>query len=215
MPGALCRIPLGLKKAYVKLVAYCRFPSSRRDVAQTMGIKKFSPTTPSRRYMTVVSARVSRRKSRRNRCWPAPEIGGRNNTGRVTSRFISGGHKQAYRIIDFKRDKSNIPAKVVSTNMIRIVFGAHCSAELCGWREALHYRSRYLAGRGATVSCPKPTFWSAMPLPLKNIPAGTIVHNIELRPGKGGRRWRAFGRYAGAAGFTRRWRSTAEAAVPA
>src|ERR1700723_4272837 len=80
-----------------------------------MAIKKFSPTTPSRRYMTVVSREnITKQKPEKSLVEPHRKSGGRNNTGRVTSRFISGGHKQAYRVIDFKRDKTGIPATVAT-----------------------------------------------------------------------------------------------------
>src|SRR3954462_4395766 len=80
-----------------------------------MAIKKFSPTTPSRRFMTVVSREdITRQTPEKSLVEPRPRTGGRNNTGRVTSRFISGGHKQSYRIIDFKRDKTGIPARVAA-----------------------------------------------------------------------------------------------------
>ena len=85
-----------------------------------MAIKKFSPTTPSRRYMTVVSREgITKETPEKSLTEPRPKSGGRNNTGRVTSRFIAGGHKQAYRIIDFKRDKFGIRRKSRPSNTIR------------------------------------------------------------------------------------------------
>src|SRR6185312_14751964 len=80
-----------------------------------MAIKKFSPVTPSRRYMTVVSREgITKDTPEKSLIEPRRKSGGRNNTGRVTSRFIGGGHKQSYRIIDFKRDKFGVPARVAS-----------------------------------------------------------------------------------------------------
>src|SRR6202042_2428187 len=80
-----------------------------------MAIKKFSPTTPSRRYMTVVSREgITKETPEKSLVEPRAKSGGRNNTGRVTSRFIAGGHKQSYRVIDFKRDKTGVPAKVAA-----------------------------------------------------------------------------------------------------
>src|SRR5690349_9470025 len=80
-----------------------------------MAIKKFSPTTPSRRFMTVVSRDdITRQTPEKSLVEPRPKSGGRNNTGRVTSRLIAGGHKQSYRAIDFKRDKPGVPARVAS-----------------------------------------------------------------------------------------------------
>src|ERR1700744_5580762 len=80
-----------------------------------MAIKKFSPTPPSGRYMTVVSREgITKETPEKSLVEPRRKTGGRNNTGRVTSRFIGGGHKQSYRIIDFKRDKAGVPAKVAA-----------------------------------------------------------------------------------------------------
>jgi large subunit ribosomal protein L2 len=122
--------------------------------------------------------------------------GGRNNTGRVTSRFIGGGHKQTYRIIDFKRDKAGVPAKVAS-----IEYDPNRSARIA----LLHYadgEKRYIIAPvglvvGATVnSGPQADILVGNSLPLKNIPAGTFVHNIELKPGKGGQMARSAGALA-------------------
>src|SRR6202047_4338878 len=80
-----------------------------------MAIKKFSPTTPSRRYMTVVSREdITKQTPEKSLIEPRQKTGGRNNTGRVTSRFIGGGHKRAYRVIDFKRDKIGVLAVVAA-----------------------------------------------------------------------------------------------------
>src|SRR5438094_427810 len=80
-----------------------------------MAIKKFRATTPSRRYMTVVSREgITKESPEKSLLAPKSKTGGRNNTGRITSRFISGGHKQTYRVIDFKRDKTGVPAKAVA-----------------------------------------------------------------------------------------------------
>ena len=80
-----------------------------------MAIKKFSPTTPSRRYMTVVSREdITKQTPEKSLVEKHVKTGGRNSTGRRSARFISGGHKQSYRVIDFKRDKTGVPAKVAS-----------------------------------------------------------------------------------------------------
>jgi large subunit ribosomal protein L2 len=162
-----------------------------------MAIKKFSPTTPSRRYMTVVSREnITKQTPEKSLVEPRPKSGGRNSTGRVTSRFISGGHKQAYRIIDFKRDKFGIPAKVAA-----IEYDPNRSARIA----LLNYadgEKRYIIAPegllvGATVSSgPEADILVGNALPLKNIPAGTIVHNIELRPGKGAQMARSAGTQA-------------------
>src|SRR5579863_1771702 len=162
-----------------------------------MAIKKYLPTTPSRRYMTVVSrADITKETPEKSLTEPRSKSGGRNNTGRVTSRFIAGGHKQAYRVIDFKRDKFGIPAKVAS-----IEYDPNRSARIA----LLHYadgEKRYIVAPaglevGRTVmSGPDADILVGNALPLINIPAGTVVHNIELRPGKGGQMARSAGTQA-------------------
>ena len=162
-----------------------------------MAIKKYSPTTPSRRYMTVVSREdITKQTPEKSLLEPLRKSGGRNSTGRVTSRFISGGHKQAYRVIDFKRDKSGIPAKVAA-----IEYDPNRSARIA----LLHYvdgEKRYILAPdglkvGVTISSgPAADILAGNALPLANIPAGTIVHNIELKPGKGGQMARSAGTQA-------------------
>ena len=162
-----------------------------------MAIKKYSPTTPSRRYMTVVSREdITKQTPEKSLLEPLRKSGGRNSTGRVTSRFISGGHKQAYRVIDFKRDKTGIPAKVAA-----IEYDPNRSARIA----LLNYvdgEKRYiLAPDGLKVgvmisSGPLADILPGNALPLANIPAGTIVHNIELKPGKGGQMARSAGTQA-------------------
>jgi large subunit ribosomal protein L2 len=131
------------------------------------------------------SLTVGRRKS-----------GGRNSTGRVTSRFIGGGHKQSLREVDFKRDKAGVPARVAA-----IEYDPNRSARLA----LLHYvdgEKRYIVAPvglavGATVmSGPEADILPGNSLPLKNIPAGTIVHAIELKPGKGAQMARSAGAQA-------------------
>ncbi len=162
-----------------------------------MAIKKYSPTTPSRRYMTVVSREdITKQTPEKSLLEPLRKSGGRNSTGRVTSRFISGGHKQAYRIIDFKRDKTGIPAKVAA-----IEYDPNRSARIA----LLNYvdgEKRYILAPdglkvGVTISAgPQADILPGNALPLANIPAGTIVHNIELKPGKGGQMARSAGTQA-------------------
>ena len=122
--------------------------------------------------------------------------GGRNSTGRVTSRFIGGGHKQAYRVVDFLRDKTGVPAVVAA-----IEYDPNRSARLA----LLHYKDgekRYIIQPdglkvGMTVSSgPAADILVGNALPLKNMPAGTVVHNIELRPGKGAQMARSAGTQA-------------------
>ena len=162
-----------------------------------MAIKKYSPTTPSRRFTTSVSREeITKQTPEKSLVEPRTRSGGRNNTGRVTSRFIGGGHKQSYRVIDFKRDKFGIPAKVAS-----IEYDPNRSARIA----LLHYsdgEKRYIIAPdglkvGSTVSSgPEADILAGNALPLKNIPAGTVVHNIELRPGKGAQMARSAGTQA-------------------
>src|SRR5271155_3329027 len=162
-----------------------------------MAIKKFSPTTPSRRYMTVVSREdITKETPEKSLTEPRPKSGGRNNTGRVTSRFISGGHKQAYRIIDFKRDKIGIPSKVAA-----IEYDPNRSARISLLNYADGEKRYIICPVGLTVgrtvsSGPAADILIGNALPLLNIPAGTVVHNIELRPGKGAQMARSAGAQA-------------------
>src|ERR1700719_2651625 len=162
-----------------------------------MAIKKFSPTTPSRRYMTVVSREgITKETPEKSLVEPRPKSGGRNNTGRVTSRFIAGGHKQAYRIIDFKRDKFGIPAKVAA-----IEYDPNRSARIALLNYADGEKRYIISPVGLTVgrtvtSGAEADILVGNALPLKNIPAGTVVHNIELRPGKGAQMARSAGAQA-------------------
>ncbi len=162
-----------------------------------MPIKSFRPTTPSRRFMTVVTReQITTDKPEKSLVEKKVRSGGRNNTGRVTSRFIGGGHKQAYRVIDFKREKTGVPA-VVAT----IEYDPNRSARIA----LLNYKDgekRYILQPeglkvGMTISSgPEADILVGNALPLKNIPAGTVVHNIELRPGKGAQMARSAGTQA-------------------
>jgi large subunit ribosomal protein L2 len=162
-----------------------------------MPIKTYRPTTPTRRFQTVVSREeITKQKPEKSLTAGKRRTGGRSSTGRVSSRFIGGGHKQSYRIIDFKRDKSGIPAKVAA-----IEYDPNRSARIA----LLNYKDgekRYiLSPLGLTVgrmvvSGPEADILVGNALPLKNIPAGTVVHNIELRPGKGAQMARAAGTQA-------------------
>ena len=162
-----------------------------------MAIKIYKPTTPSRRFMTSVSREnITKQTPEKSLVEPRRKSGGRNNLGRITSRFISGGHKQSYRIIDFKRDKTGVPAKVAA-----IEYDPNRSARIA----LLHYvdgEKRYIIAPeglkvGATVqSGPGADILVGNALPLANIPSGTIVHNIELKPGKGAQMARSAGTQA-------------------
>ena len=162
-----------------------------------MPIKSYRPTTPTRRFQTSVSrADITKQHPEKSLLESKKGTGGRNSTGRVTSRFIGGGHKQAYRVVDFKRDKQGVPAVVAA-----IEYDPNRSARLA----LLHYKDgekRYIIQPdglkvGMTVSSgPAADILVGNALPLKNMPAGTVVHNIELRPGKGAQMARSAGTQA-------------------
>jgi large subunit ribosomal protein L2 len=159
-----------------------------------MGIKKFRPTSPGRRFTTVQTFdELTSAKPFKPLTESKSKSGGRNNTGRITVRFRGGGHKRRYRIIDFKRDKFDVPAKVAS-----VEYDPNRSARIA----LLHYtdgEKRYIlhpAGLkvGATVvSSAGADILPGNCLPLENIPVGTTIHNVELRPGKGGQMARCAG----------------------
>jgi large subunit ribosomal protein L2 len=162
-----------------------------------MPIKSYRPTTPTRRFQTVVS-RENITKDRPEKALVEKKLrtGGRNNTGRVTSRFIGGGAKQAYRVIDFKRDKYGIPATVAT-----IEYDPNRSSRIALLNYADGEKRYILQPDGLAVgqkvmSGPTADILLGNALPLKNMPAGTIVHNIELKPGKGGQMARSAGSQA-------------------
>ena len=162
-----------------------------------MPIKSYRPVTPTRRFQTVVGREdITKDRPEKSLVEGKQGTGGRNNLGRISSRFIGGGHKKAYRLIDFKRDKAGIPAKVAA-----IEYDPNRSARIA----LLHYadgEKRYIiAPQGLTVgrtvsSGPEADILVGNALPLKNIPAGTVVHNVELRPGKGAQMARSAGAQA-------------------
>ena len=159
-----------------------------------MALKTYKPTTPGRRNMTSLSnAELSNVEPERSLLVSLDKKGGRNNTGRITTRHHGGGHKRKYRIIDFKRDKDDIPAKVAT-----IEYDPNRSANIM----LLHYadgEKRYiLAPKGLKVGDEVLSGDSAdikvgHTKVLKDIPEGTFVHNIELKPGKGGQLARSAG----------------------
>jgi len=159
-----------------------------------MGIRKYKPTTPGRRWMSVSDfSEITRAEPEKSLLVPYKKSGGRNNQGRRSARYIGGGHKRRYRIIDFRRDKHGIPARVAS-----IEYDPNRTARIA----LLHYvdgEKRYiLAPQGlkvgdTVISGPdvEPRVGNA--LPLRAIPLGTFVHNIEMLPGQGGKLVRAAG----------------------
>lgn len=159
-----------------------------------MAVKKYKPTTPGRRGMTVSTfEEITKKEPEKSLTVALNKTGGRNMYGRITMRHRGGGHKRKYRIIDFKRDKDGVPAKVAA-----IEYDPNRSARIA----LLHYvdgEKRYIiAPDGLAVgqvveSGPDADIKVGNALPLANIPAGTVVHNIELQPGKGGQLARSAG----------------------
>jgi len=159
-----------------------------------MAVKSFKPYTPSRRFMTVSSFdEITTDKPERSLIERLQQHAGRNNQGRMTVRHQGGGHKRQYRIIDFKRNKDGIVAKVAT-----IEYDPNRSANIA----LLHYadgEKRYiLAPNGLKVddkvmSGPEADIKVGNALPIKNIPVGTSLHNIELKIGKGGQMVRSAG----------------------
>jgi large subunit ribosomal protein L2 len=162
-----------------------------------MPIKTYRPTTPTRRFQTTVSREdITKESPEKSLVESKSRSGGRNSTGRVTSRFIGGGHKQAYRVIDFKRDKAGIPAVVAA-----IEYDPNRSARIALLNYADGEKRYILQPDGLKVgmkimSGPTADILIGNALPLKNIPAGTVVHNIELKPGKGAQMARSAGAQA-------------------
>ncbi|NTV67174.1 MAG: 50S ribosomal protein L2 [Chlorobaculum sp.] len=162
-----------------------------------MAIRKLAPVTPGTRFASYAGFdEITKSTPEKNLLVPIKRTGGRNSNGRVTSRHMGGGHKRFYRIIDFKRNKDNVPAIVAA-----IEYDPNRSARIA----LLHYvdgEKRYiLAPKNLKVgdrieSGEKVDIRVGNTMPLKNIPIGTDVHNIELRAGKGGQMARSAGAYA-------------------
>jgi large subunit ribosomal protein L2 len=159
-----------------------------------MAIKKFKPKTPSSRYRTVSTfEEISRSEPEKSLVRSLRKTGGRNSQGRVTAWQRGGGHKRRYRVIDFRRDKVGIPARVAA-----VEYDPNRSARIA----LLHYRDgekRYiLAPEGITVgdvlsSGPGAEIKVGNTIPLREIPVGTDIHNVELKRGKGGQLVRGAG----------------------
>src|SRR6186997_3184888 len=159
-----------------------------------MPVRKFKPTSPGRRFMTVSTFEdITKKEPEKSLLEPVKRKGGRNNQGRITTRHQGGGHKRRYRVVDFKRTKDGVPAKVAA-----IEYDPNRSARIA----LLHYadgaKSYILAPArlrvGATVeSGPAADIKPGNALPLANIPTGTLVHAVELKPGQGARMARSAG----------------------
>ena len=159
-----------------------------------MAIKKYKPTTPGRRGMTGLTfEEITKSKPEKSLTVSFNKSGGRNNTGRITTRHIGGGHKQLYRIIDFKRNKDGIPATVKA-----IEYDPNRNCNICLLVYADGEKRYILAPKGLEVgmkveSGEKVDIKTGNALEMRYLPEGTIVHNIELKPGKGGQIARAAG----------------------
>jgi len=163
-----------------------------------MGVRKLKPTTPGQRFKVVndFDALTTGNNPEKSLIAKKGKSGGRNNTGKMTMRHMGGGHKRRFRVVDFKRDKFGIPATVKS-----IEYDPNRSAYI----SLIHYADgdkRYIISPEKlkvgddVISGEKVPLKNANSLPLKNIPAGINVHNIELSPGKGGQMARSAGAYA-------------------
>src|SRR5436309_10520066 len=159
-----------------------------------MPIRRYKPTSPGRRFMTVSTfEEITKSKPDKALTEKLTKNGGRNNKGRITTRHQGGGHKRRYRVIDFKRTKDGVPAKVAA-----IEYDPNRSARIA----LLHYadgsKSYILAPQrlrvGATVQSGEAVeIAPGNSLPLARMPVGTVVHNVELQPGRGGQMGRAAG----------------------
>jgi large subunit ribosomal protein L2 len=159
-----------------------------------MAIRKMKPVTPGTRWMSVSGfEEITKTRPEKSLIEPLKKSGGRNNTGRITSRHRGGGHKRFYRIIDFKRDKLGMDAKV---SAIEYDPNRNCRIALMQYADG---EKRYIiAADGVKVgdllrSGNDAEIKTGNAMPLSNIPAGTFVHNVELRPGKGGQIARSAG----------------------
>ena len=159
-----------------------------------MAIKRYKPTSAGRRFMTVSAyTEITETKPERSLVEDMRKSGGRNNTGKITVRHIGGGNRRKYRIIDFKRNKDGVPAKVKS-----IQYDPNRSANIALLQYADGEKRYILAPVGLNVgdtvmSGADADIKAGNCLPFESIPVGTMVHNIELKPGKGGQVARAAG----------------------
>lgn len=159
-----------------------------------MGIKTYRPYTETRRYQTQLTLdEVTTSEPHKPLLEPKQRISGRNNQGQLTIWHRGGGHKRQYRVIDFKRDKIGIPARVATVEydpnrsaLISLVNYADGEKRYILYPLGLKVGDKILAGAEADII-------AGNALPLKNIPTGTMIHNIEMRPGKGGQLVRSAG----------------------
>lgn len=162
-----------------------------------MPLRRFKPVTPSLRFTQILDYRVlTPKEPERSLLEPNPSRGGRNTQGRKTVWSRGGGHKRQYRIIDFKREKINIPAVVKAieydpnrTAFIALLYYQDGEKRYIIAPQGLKVGDRVVSGPGVDIQV-------GNALPLRDIPPGTLVHNIELKPGKGGQVARGAGSYA-------------------
>ena len=167
-----------------------------------MAIKKYKPTTPGRRGMTGLTfEEITKKTPERSLLAKRKKTGGRNNSGKITTRHHGGGHKQQYRVIDFKRNKDNVKAKVVAIEYDPI---RTANIALLAYEDG---EKRYILAPqdlqvgNVVVSGESTDIKVGNCLEMKNIPEGTFIHNVELQPGKGGQLARSAGVSAQLLGF--------------
>ena len=159
-----------------------------------MAVKRYKPTSPARRLMTVPAyGEIAKAKPERALLEDQRKSGGRNNAGKITVRHIGGGNKRKYRIIDFKRNKDGIPAKVASIQYdpnrsayIALLVYADGEKRYILAPVGLNVGDKVMSGSGADIKV-------GNALPLTDIPVGTTIHNIEMKPGRGGQIARSAG----------------------
>ena len=164
-----------------------------------MGIREFKPTSAGRRFMSGLTfEEITKKKPEKALLSPIKKTGGRNSSGKITTRHIGGGHKRRYRAVDFKRDKFEIPGKIFG-----IEYDPNRSANLA----LIHYadgEKRYIIAPlgvkvgDVIVSSKKPDteVKEGNTMLLRFVPLGTFIHNVEMKPGKGGQLARSAGNYA-------------------
>jgi large subunit ribosomal protein L2 len=159
-----------------------------------MAIKKLKPNTPGSRFRSVPTfEEVTKKAPEKSLLAPLKKSGGRNNDGRITTRFRGGGHKRRYRIIDFKRDKRDVPAKVAAieydpnrTPRIALLHYADGEKRYILAPNGLKVGDSVVAGESVDIRV-------GNAMPLSNVPLGGTVHNVEMKPGKGGQLGRSAG----------------------
>ncbi|MBM3302958.1 MAG: 50S ribosomal protein L2, partial [Deltaproteobacteria bacterium] len=162
-----------------------------------MGVKKYKPTSPAVRFKTGSTfEEITERKPLKRLTTGKNKTGGRNNMGRITARHRGGGHKKRFRLIDFRRDKVDVPGKVSSIEYdpnrsarLALITYADGDKQYILWPNGVQVGDTIIAGDRVDIK-------AGNCLPLKNIPLGTMVHNIEMKIGKGGQMVRSAGGYA-------------------